>query len=73
MGAFNTSTKMAAQAAAKSLDTLQAAAEDPNAIASQAGDALKSTTGAVGSTAKEVAGGVKNAATSLKNKLKLPF
>jgi hypothetical protein len=61
-GAFNTSTKLAAQAAAKSMDALQTAVDNPNALAGQTENA-----------AKEVAGGVKNAATSLKNKLKLPF
>jgi hypothetical protein len=72
-GAFNTSTKLAAQAAAKGLDTLKTAAGDPNAIAGQAGEVLKNTTGSVSDTTKEVAGSVKNAASSLKNKLKLPF
>ena len=72
-GAFNTSTKAAAEAAAKSLSTLKTAAENPNAIAGQAGDALKGTTGAVENTAKGVASGVKSAASSLKNKLKLSF
>ena len=72
-GAFNTSTKLATQAAAKSLDTLKAAAGDPNAIAGQAGNVFQNTTGTVENTAKEVAGSVKNVASSLKNKLKLPF
>jgi uncharacterized protein involved in outer membrane biogenesis len=54
-GAFNTSAKLAAQAAAKSLDTLKTAAQDPNQIAGKAEDALKDTTGAV-----------KDAASSLK-------
>ncbi|MFA5168232.1 MAG: hypothetical protein WC530_06855 [Candidatus Omnitrophota bacterium] len=72
-GAFNTSTKLAAQVAAKSLDTLKTAAGDPNAIAGQAGDVFKNTTGAVENTAKKVTSNVKNAASSLKNKLKLPF
>jgi uncharacterized protein involved in outer membrane biogenesis len=61
-GAFNTSTKMAAQAAAKSLDALKTAAGDPSAIAGQ-----------VGGAATTVTGGVKGAASSLKNALKLPF
>jgi hypothetical protein len=72
-GAFNTSTKMAAQAAAKSLNTLKTAAEDPGAIAGQAQDALKSTTGVVGNTAKEVTDSVKDVASSLRNKFKNPF
>ncbi|MFH1208572.1 MAG: AsmA family protein [Candidatus Omnitrophota bacterium] len=72
-GAFNTSTKLAAQAAAKSLDALKTTAGDPNAIAGQVEGVLKGSPGAVKNTAKEVAGGVKNAANSLKNKLKLPF
>jgi hypothetical protein len=72
-GAFNTSTKLAARAAAKSLDTLKTAAGDPSAIAGQVGGVFKSTPGAVEDTAKVVAGGVKDAASSLKNKLKLPF
>ena len=72
-GAFNTSTKLAAQVAAKSLDTLKTAAGDPNAIADQAGNVFKNTAGTVENTAKEVTSNVKNAASSLKNKLKLPF
>ncbi|OGX11070.1 MAG: hypothetical protein A2351_08375 [Omnitrophica bacterium RIFOXYB12_FULL_50_7] len=72
-GAFNTSTKLAAQVAAKSLDTLKTVAENPSALAVQAGGVLKDTAGTVESTAKEVTGGVKSAARSLKNKLKLPF
>lgn len=71
-GAFNTSTKMAAQAAAKSLDALKTAAGDPSAIAGQAGGMFKGTTGAVENTAKEVTGSVKNVASSLKDKLN-PF
>jgi len=65
-GAFSTSTKLAAQAAAKSLDTLKTAARDPSAIADQAEGVFKGTSDAVGSTAKEMAGGVKNVASSLK-------
>ncbi len=65
-GAFNTSTKLAAEAAAKSLDALKTAAGNPNAIAGQAGGMLKGTPGAVENTAKEVAGGIKSAASSLK-------
>jgi hypothetical protein len=72
-GAFNTSTKLAARAAAKSLDTLQTAVENPNTIAGQAEGALKGTPGAVETATKDVTGGVKNAANSLKNKLKIPF
>lgn len=72
-GAFSTSTKFAAEAAAKSLDTLKTAAENPGAIAGQVGGVLQDTSGAVGSTAKTVTGGVKNAASSLKNKLKISF
>ncbi|MFH0984885.1 MAG: AsmA family protein [Candidatus Omnitrophota bacterium] len=70
-GAFSASTQLAAQAAAKSLDTLKTAATNPTAIPGQVGGVLKDTTGAVGSTTKEVAGGVKTAASSLKNKLKI--
>ncbi|MFH1799687.1 MAG: AsmA family protein [Candidatus Omnitrophota bacterium] len=72
-GAFNTSTKLAAQAAAQSLDALKTAAGDPSAIAGQVGGVLKDTSGAAESTVTTVTGGVKNAASSLKNKLKLPF
>lgn len=72
-GAFNTSTQMAAQAAAKSMDALKAAAANPSAITGQAEEVLKGTTGTVTDTAKEVSGSVKNAASSLKNKLKIPF
>lgn len=70
-GAFSASTKLAAEAAAKSLDTLKNVAENPVAIPGQVGGVLKDTTGAVGSTTKEVAGSVKDAASSLKNKLKV--
>ena len=72
-GAFNTSTKLAAQAAAKSLNTLKTAAENPSTIADQAGGVFKGTTGTVENTAKEVTDGVKNTVRSLKNRLKLPF
>lgn len=72
-GAFNTSTQLAAEAAAKSLDALKTAAGNPSAIAGQAGGVLKGTTGTVENAAKEVAGGVKSAASSLKNKLKFSF
>lgn len=65
-GAFNNSTKLATQAAAKSLDTLKTAAANPSGIADQAEGLLKGTPGAVENTAKEVAGSVKNAASSLK-------
>jgi uncharacterized protein involved in outer membrane biogenesis len=67
-GAFNTSTKLAAQAAAKSLDALQNAAKDPSQIAGQAGDLLKGTTSVVGDTAK----GLTETASSLKDKFN-PF
>jgi hypothetical protein len=72
-GAFSTSTKLAAQAAAKSLDILKTAAENPSGIAGQVGGALEDTSGAAESTVTTVTGGVKNVASSLKNKLKLPF
>ncbi|MBI4711255.1 MAG: AsmA family protein, partial [Candidatus Omnitrophica bacterium] len=72
-GAFDASAKLATQAAAKGLNTLKTVASDPSTLAGQAGSVLKGTTGTVGSTAKEVAGGVKDAASSLKSKLKLPF
>jgi len=72
-GAFNTSTKLAAQAAAKSLDALKTVTANPGAVADQTGAVLKGTTGAVGSAAKDAAGSVKSAASTLKNKLKLPF
>lgn len=72
-GAFGTSTKLAAQAAAKSLDTLKTAAGNPSALAGQAGDVFKGTTGTVESTAKGVTSGVKSVASSLKNKLKISF
>jgi len=65
-GAFNTSTKLAAETAAKSLDALKTAAGNPSGIAGQAGGALKGTTGVVEGTAKEVTSGVKSAARSLK-------
>jgi hypothetical protein len=65
-GAFNTSTKLAAQAAAKSMDALTAAAENPGQVAGQAGGMFKGTTGTVENAAKEVVSGVKNAASSLK-------
>lgn len=72
-GAFNTSTKLAAQAAAKSMDALKTVAADPGAVAGQTGDMLKNTTGTVGSAAKEAASGVKSAASTLKKKLKFSF
>jgi len=72
-GAFNTSTKLAAHAAAKSLNTLKTAAANPGTVATQTEDVLKGTTSTVENTAKEVTSGVKDAASSLKNKLKLPF
>ena len=72
-GAFSTSTKLAAQAAAKSLDTLKTAAENPSGIPGQVEGVLQGTSGAAESTVKGVAGGVKSAASSLKNKLKLSF
>ncbi len=72
-GAFNTSTKIAAQAAAKSLDTLRTAAGNPSGIPGQAEGAFKGTTGAVGDAAKGVTNSVKSVASSLKNKLKLSF
>lgn len=72
-GAFNSSSELAAQAAAKGLDALKAAAANPNAIPGQASGMFKDTTGAVQNTAKELTGGVTNAAKSLKNKLNLPF
>jgi len=71
-GAFSTSTKMAAEAAAKSLDSLKSAAANPSAIPGQAGGVLKDTAGAVESTAKGMTSGVKSVASSFK-KLKLPF
>ena len=61
-GAFDTSTKLATQAAVKSLDVLKTAAGDPNAIPGQAGGVLKDTSGVVQNTAKELTGGVKNVA-----------
>jgi len=72
-GAFNTSTKLAAQAAAKSLDTLKTAAENPSGIPGQAGDVLKGTAGTVENAAKDVTSGVKSTASALKNKLKISF
>jgi len=72
-GAFGTSTKMAAQAAAKSLDLLKTTAGDPSAIAGQVGGVLQGTSGAAESTVTTVTSGVKSAASSLKNALKLPF
>jgi hypothetical protein len=72
-GAFNTSTKLAADAAARGLDTLKTAAANPSGIAGQAGDALKSTSGTVESAAKSVTSGVKSTASALKNKLKISF
>ncbi len=68
-GAFADSTKLASQAAAKSLDALKNAAANPGGIEGQAEGALKGTTGAVGQAAKSLTG----AASSLKNKLKNPF
>jgi uncharacterized protein involved in outer membrane biogenesis len=59
---LNASAKTATEAAAKSLDALKAVAADP----SQAGGVLKNTAGAVENTTKELAGGVKSAASSLK-------
>lgn len=72
-GAFNTSTKLASQAAAESLKTLKTAAGNPSGIPGQAEAALKGTTSTVTESVKGVASGVKNAASSLKNKLKLSF
>jgi hypothetical protein len=72
-GAFNTSTQLAAQAAAKSLDILRTGAEHPDAIAGQVGNVLQNTSGVAKNTVTAVTGGVKNTASSLKNKLKLPF
>ena len=72
-GAFSTSTKLAAQAAAKSLDTLKTAAENPGAIAGNAESMLGTTTGAVQGTAKGLTSGMTNAASSLKKKIKIPF
>ena len=72
-GAFNTSTKLAAQAAAKSLDTLKTAAENPGAIMDQAGGVLQTTTGVVEDTAKDLTSGVKSTASAFKKKLKLSF
>ncbi len=63
---LNASAKMATQAAAKGLDTLKNAAGNPSAITGQAGGALKNTTGTVENAAKEVAGGIRSAASSLK-------
>ena len=65
-GAFGTSTKMAAAAAAKSLDTLKNAAGNPSAIAGQAEGLFKGTPGAVENTAKGLTSGVTSAASSLK-------
>ena len=72
-GAFDTSTKLAAQAAAKSMDILKNAAGNPGAIPGQVENVLKDTSGAAENTVTTVADSVKNAASSLKNKLKLPF
>lgn len=72
-GAFNSSTEFATQTAMKGLDALKTAAANPNAIADQAGGVLKGTSGAVQNTAKDVTSEVKNAASTLKSKLKLPF
>ena len=72
-GAFSGSTKLAAEAAAKSLDTLKTAAANPSALAGQAGGVLKGTTGAFQDTAKGLTSGVTSAASSLKKKIKLPF
>jgi len=63
---LNASARMAAEAAQKGLNTLKNTVGDPNAIAGQAGTALKSTTGAVTDTAKSVSSSVTSAASSLK-------
>jgi uncharacterized protein involved in outer membrane biogenesis len=52
--------------AAKSLDALKNVAKDPSAIAGQAGDLLKGTTGTVEDTAKGLTSTVTSAAGSLK-------
>ncbi len=72
-GAFNTSTKLAAQTAAKSLSALKTVAQDPSRLAGKTGDMLGTTTGAVGDTAKGLTREMKNAAGTLRNKLKIPF
>ena len=64
-GAFNTSTKLAAQAAAKSLNTLKVNAANPNQFAGKTEAVLKDTAGSV-------TNGVKDAANALKKKLN-PF
>jgi len=71
--ALNASAKLATEAAAKGLDTLNTVAKDPTAIVGQTKGLLKGTTGTVGSTAKELKSDVTSIASSLKNKLKLPF
>ncbi len=72
-GAFGNSTKLAAQAAAKSLDTLKTAAENPSALADEAKGVLKGAPGTVGNVAKGVTSGVKSTASALKNKMKISF
>ncbi len=56
----------ATDVAAKGLDAVKSAAQDPAALAGQTGAALKSTTGAVTDTAKELTSSVSGAASSLK-------
>jgi uncharacterized protein involved in outer membrane biogenesis len=69
---LSASTKMATEAAAKGLATLKTEAGNPSALAGQAGGVLKSASGTVENTAKEMAGGVKSVTSSLTNKLN-PF
>ena len=65
-GAFNISSKAAAEAAAKSLDILKNAAQDPTATAGKAEAVLKNTAGTVTETAKGLTSGVTDVASRFK-------
>ncbi len=72
-GVLASGKDMANAAASKGLEALKSTTGSAGQMAGQAGDALKGTTGAVSDTTKSVTSSVTNAASSLKNKLKLPF
>lgn len=69
----NTSTQLATRAATKGFDTLKTAAQNPDQIVGQAEGMLNNPAGTVETAAKDVASGVKSAASALKNKLKISF
>jgi hypothetical protein len=68
-GTFGSSTKLAARAAAKSLNALTAGAQNPNQVEGM----LQNAPGSVESAAKDVTSEVKSAASAIKNKLRIPF